>query len=403
MKRILSIILSIFCVISLIGVNASADLSEYSILEIYNIPCTITNSQGQTLNFKEISDYSGDLKVLQKSSAVSGICSLYVEKSDGFTYYVSNRKTNIIFRIITESIIMTVEGKDIEKISVSRLDDKNEVKILGDNAKFVVHGGFAKRNIYIDCAGTINKEMLLTANKNDCEISGIKGKFGWREKEDYINYYSIDGSLKISKSGGKVKVENALIIPSKTAKRISSLRVKPIGKNKMALTWQKVKKAKSYIVYKYDFEKKSYKKVAVRNGNGANYYVEKNIDDLSKYQYKVSAKTKKDGKGKQIGKKSYAVSAVGKQNKKANASKIKINRTKKLVLKKGKTKKIKASVFAKDKKLISGSIRWYCSNKKIAKINRKTGKITAKKKGVCYIWAKAHNGKNSKRLKIKVK
>ena len=31
------------------------------------------------------------------------------------------------------------------------------------------------------------------------------------------------------------------------------------------------------------------------------------------------------------------------------------------------------------------------------------GKIKAKKKGSCYVWAKAHNGKNSSRIKIVVK
>ena len=42
------------------------------------------------------------------------------------------------------------------------------------------------------------------------------------------------------------------------------------------------------------------------------------------------------------------------------------------------------------------------NNTKVAKVNMKTGKVKFKKKGKCYIWAKAHNGKNSQKINVTV-
>ncbi|MBQ9179888.1 MAG: Ig-like domain-containing protein [Firmicutes bacterium] len=47
------------------------------------------------------------------------------------------------------------------------------------------------------------------------------------------------------------------------------------------------------------------------------------------------------------------------------------------------------------------TLRYMTSNKKIATVS-KSGKIKAKTKGTCYIYAYAHNGV-SKRIKITVK
>ena len=53
-------------------------------------------------------------------------------------------------------------------------------------------------------------------------------------------------------------------------------------------------------------------------------------------------------------------------------------------------------------KPISNQIRWEVSNKSLAKIS-KNGKLTTfDKEGVCYLYARAHNGK-AYRMKIKIK
>ena len=90
-------------------------------------------------------------------------------------------------------------------------------------------------------------------------------------------------------------------------------------------------------------------------------------------------------------------------NEKSNVVNVKLNRKKALKIKRGKVKKVKASITGiEGKEIYNKSIRWLTSNKKVATIT-KQGKIKAKHKGTCYVWAKAHNGTNSKYLKIRIK
>ena len=88
-----------------------------------------------------------------------------------------------------------------------------------------------------------------------------------------------------------------------------------------------------------------------------------------------------------------------------NVKAIKLAKNK-ATIKVGKTYKIKASVVLVDpsKKMLSDShaptFRYASSNKKIAAVN-KSGKVTAKKKGTCYIWVYAKNG-YAKKIKVTV-
>ena len=166
--------------------------------------------------------------------------------------------------------------------------------------------------------------------------------------------------------------------------------------------WKKVRKAKSYVIYKYDSEEGEYKKVAVRNGNSSNYYNIMNADDGAVYKYRIAAMSKRKGKGKKVCRISYPVWAVSESHTKGNIAKITTNK-KSLKGKRGKIAKLRASVKTNNgKPSLSSKIRWYSSNTKVAKVNMKTGKVKFKKKGKCYIWAKAHNGKNSQKINVTV-
>ena len=75
----------------------------------------------------------------------------------------------------------------------------------------------------------------------------------------------------------------------------------------------------------------------------------------------------------------------------------------KVSLKKGATFKLKAKAVAQSAKLTvkqHRSLRYESSNKKIATVNSK-GKITAKKKGTCYIYVYAQSGA-FKKIKVTV-
>ena len=99
--------------------------------------------------------------------------------------------------------------------------------------------------------------------------------------------------------------------------------------------------------------------------------------------------------------------SVGSKNKKyTNAKKIKAS-SKKVSLKVNESKKITAKVVKKDKKKkllpkkYGKSIRFVTTNKAVATVNSK-GKITAKSKGTCYVYAVALNGVQ-KKIKVTVK
>lgn len=98
---------------------------------------------------------------------------------------------------------------------------------------------------------------------------------------------------------------------------------------------------------------------------------------------------------------------VGKQHKTyTNVKKVKITKTS-VTLNKGKTKKLKAAIekqSSKKKLLIKGNgndLRYFSMNTRIATVTE-NGKIEAKKKGTCYVYATALNGRKAK-VKVTVK
>ena len=138
-------------------------------------------------------------------------------------------------------------------------------------------------------------------------------------------------------------------------------------------------------------------------GRNANYLNIGHADPNEKYRYKVAAMSKAKGKGKKVCKKSYPVWAVAQENAYGNALKVTTNMSE-IKGKAGKAYRLKATVSNKgDKTLLSDNIRWYCSNRKVATVDKKNGKVKLKKKGKCRIGAKAHNGKNSRQILVTVK
>ena len=117
--------------------------------------------------------------------------------------------------------------------------------------------------------------------------------------------------------------------------------------------------------------------------------------------YYVRSYKEKDGK-KIYAKRSYLVSAIAASDTLSNATKVTLNKSGRRKLKKGKSLKLKAKITGeKGKKLVSKDVRWCSLNKKVAVVDKK-GRVKALKKGTCKIHAKAHNGKNSKAIVIRV-
>ena len=205
-------------------------------------------------------------------------------------------------------------------------------------------------------------------------------------------------------ANGKTAYQNALSINK-------GLKVSQTG-NKITVSWGKVSGADRYEIYaayctdKFGkkpvkiITKKDVTSVTITKLNGKKLVLTKNFK-----AYVVAYKTV-DGSKKKLGK-TITAHIVGRKNKTyTNVKAIKLAKNK-ATIKVGKTYKIKASVVLVDskKKMLSdkhaATFRYASSDKKIATVD-KNGKVTAKKKGTCYVWIYAKNGYANK-VKVTVK
>ena len=205
-------------------------------------------------------------------------------------------------------------------------------------------------------------------------------------------------------ANGKTAYQNALSINK-------GLKVSQTG-NKITVSWGKVSGADRYEIYAAyctdKFGKKPVKivtkkdvtSVTITKLNGKKLVLTKNFK-----AYVVAYKTV-DGSKKKLGK-TITAHIVGRKNKTyTNVKAIKLAKNK-ATIKVGKTYKIKASVVLVDskKKMLSdkhaATFRYASSDRKIATVD-KNGKVTAKKKGTCYVWIYAKNGYANK-VKVTVK
>ncbi len=138
----------------------------------------------------------------------------------------------------------------------------------------------------------------------------------------------------------------------------------------------------------------SYKKLSIVKGKTS--YTHKKLRKGTYYKYYVVAYN-----GSTQIAKSYAVHSVTTGGKYGNPSAPKVGKSS-VSIKVGKTTKMNASVSSSKKvKLHTSKLRYYSSDTSIAKVSS-SGKITAKKKGTCNVYAVAQNGKKVK-VKVAVK
>jgi hypothetical protein len=407
----------------IVKVNASmADRSRFLILDPSGLH--LENTEEKYIDFKDPffnnDEYVGDMKVYKlddyddgRLEDDTGLTELIVPKSKGFTF--SRTDGTIMDLFFVEKFIDSKHKKYVNTNLASKVffsDDELMVSTQGDETTCdYSFGGYMSSLKRVLCVTGITTGMVaLKDTKQGINLIGANGKvcFDLTDKKNKNiiltkYYYIYNNQVTVKVKGDKLYVSPAVFISNKKKNKIQNLYLRPTnsGKN-MFLSWDRVRKAKSYVVYKYDNNAKKYKKVTVRNGYTTNFYNIPNAVSGEVYRYKVAGKTKKNGKGKIIVKKSYPVWAVAKPATLGNATKVTTSKTK-LTGKVGKTKKLKAKITAAGVPKLSTYIRWYSSNAKIAKVDRKTGKVKFRKKGKCYIWAKAHNGKNSKKILVKVK
>gem|GEM_PF-1507601 len=211
----------------------------------------------------------------------------------------------------------------------------------------------------------------------------------------------IDNLLKTSPIGSNIKVlDNALKklkndgdIKGATFGKLK-LRGWSKGKKAVLLRWTKTTGATKYILYGNQCGKKyRYKKVKTFNAKTFKYIPKKIMKSkIKKGKYHKFMMTAVDKSGKVIAvSKTVHVTTAG--GKKGNDKSVKRVSPKngKVTLKVKKSRKLKVKeVRGKLKVARHRVVSWESSNSKIATV--KKGKVTAKKKGTCTIWAYAQNG-----------
>ncbi len=186
---------------------------------------------------------------------------------------------------------------------------------------------------------------------------------------------------------------------------IKKVRVRSYQNGTLKVTWKKTRGADGYQIYRYEPKKKKFVKAGeVEAGKKA--WISPKVK--KKQTYKVRA-FRKNGRKIVYGKFSYEVSAIfyKKQAKKVNAGKVipsctykKLNYYDKLKIK----VRIKPSTHAGNKraKVYDKKLRWYSSDKKIARVDDKGIVTPTGKPGVCQIYARAHNGNCTGDITVKV-
>jgi len=181
------------------------------------------------------------------------------------------------------------------------------------------------------------------------------------------------------------------------------------GKN-ITVTWGKVKEATGYDVYMAYCGKDKMAVVKTASATATKATItklnKKAIDQEKHVKCYVVAFKKVGGKKVTLAK-TIVAHAVGNANKTAtDAKKIKLTKTS-ITVAKGKTAKIKATTVKHNKKLPilthTSEFRYSTSDSNIATVS-KDGKVTAKKKGSCYVYVYVYavNG-CAKKVKVTVK
>ena len=177
------------------------------------------------------------------------------------------------------------------------------------------------------------------------------------------------------------------------------------GKNKLAVGWNKIEGASGYDIF-FSISGKKARIAENISGNKTFKWSKSGLKKGKSYMANVKAYVMKNGRKNYVSNSPVVHAYAGNGNKKyTNAKSVKVNKTM-VILKKGKTFKIKAKVtkVKKNKKLMpkkfAATLRHLSTNKKVATVN-KNGKIKAEGKGTCYVYAYAHNGV-SKKIKVTV-
>ena len=376
-----------------------------------NVNCTITNDKGEFFTYKDF-DTTGNMKILGKSFSVDGESKEFIKINSSTSYvYVNHTNKDINLTVSGQYTFGTIEAKNTKKVTIENDDGIRSIILEGKNIKFTVGTTIKNsRGASLVITGQATNKVEIKDTKQGILVTGLTG-LTQIEADDLkdrknsirkVNFVPLAQPVIINLTN-PIELTNAVRVNMKTATGISNFHVIVPQKETAFLTWDRVKNATGYYIYRYDPRMDNYRMIANQKANNLNYYLDRKVSQDKAYKYQIQAYRYQNGKKFFITKRSYWVNTVVGPTKKGNANKVILNKTGTIKQKTGKTYKLKATVHTgAGKSLYSNNVRWVTSNDNIASID-KTGKLMFKKKGTCYIWAKAHNGFNSKSSQVIVK
>lgn len=416
MKKILSIIVSIGLIFGLVGLPkdqtyAAEDYTGYKIVieldahaghvsekhisrgHSLNLVATMHDANGKIVSHQS-NDFVWTLTHADDTSDIHSFAkSLHIKdvaKSHGFIHVPYTETANKI-KLHVRSEHYNVEATHYYDITNSKYEHHHTF-FYGVKGSDKASG---KAPVIKETWDQATESYSMTVPKNTFKRKGYKLKY-W--KDDYGKKYKPGDKITLDrKKHGRLTA----VWTKKTYDKITLVKAKRKSDTSVAISWGKVKNAKGYNIYRLNNTTKKYEKVKkIKKGNTTSWTDNKLLKNKT-YKYKVQAYKTVSGKVKNQ-KKSKVVSVTTSSPTKTNVSKVTLNK-KKVSMKAGSKVTLKAKVVVNsDKEAVSEKVRWYSTNKKVATVS-KTGKITAKSKGECKVYAKAHNGVNSKKIKVTVK
>ena len=407
MKKVLSLLsLLLFGIVFSNGVVRATSANKIKI-DFYRADSfELTNAEGKKLVYKD-RKISGNMRIYENEKFGLKGRRITVDMSDRFTY--RSQKESSYVRLCNEKWFSAVDAKSAKEISVSYTKNSSNIIISGSNMAVSMRTNSVLAEASYIAVTATGTNVELKNSKRGIEMTNLTGVCNFesddlqfkKNSETRLRFLPISNKVRVKNPmSKKLKITGAIPYNSKVAKKVENFRVIPVSRTSQALSFNRVKKAKGYAVYRKVGDGKA-ELVAELKRNASTVWIDKDIPSEQERTYYVRSYKEKNGK-KIYAKRSYLVSAVTASNTLSNATKVTLNKSGKRKLKKGKSLKLKAKITGeKGKKLVSKDVRWCSLNKKVAVVDKK-GRVKALKKGTCKIHAKAHNGKNSKTIIIKV-
>ncbi|MDR0518442.1 MAG: Ig-like domain-containing protein [Clostridiales Family XIII bacterium] len=311
-------------------------------------------------------------------------------------------------------ISLVAETNNEDSITLCNEDGCKKAIISGTHVEFSVSMYAPNSGLKgVDITGTGSGNVVISDTQNGVLVSGATGEVSFVANDlndsngsiRKVEVIGLGGDILFYGSGkSPISVSGAVRLSSKWYNSVHGLHVcRMADPNRLLLYWNRVRPAAGYNIYRYDPESRSYNKIVSLAGKSSRAWVDGSAQQGKTYRYRVAYYTYSASpiRKKRTGAMSYSVSGVTEHDTYGNALSVKVNKGKLKGSVGGSAKLTVSVIAAQGKRVVSGAVRWYTSNARVATVSP-SGRVMFKGKGKCYVYAKAHDGINSRNVRVEV-